>query len=175
MRSLLVAATVLCGCGKSTPVTPPATVVAEWDSSKASRVPLRSAKIGARTSKDFKVTIDKQAPLVLSVHTEVAPVTFEEAGANVEQTSPVLIRVKVESNSAWDVSGKCTDGPNYGWGPVDATGKMTSPKGMLQDCTIHYQRQSGILFKSSWQLGRTITISGEGTAKAFPADDVTIE
>ncbi len=163
------------GCGPNNPVTPAGTRLFEWDVSKASRTTFRAATIGARTVKDYKITLDKQAPFVLDLHVEVAPVEFEEGGSKVSQIAPVAIRGKVNANDAWDLSGKCQDGPNYKMGTVDATGKMTTPPGMLQDCNVRFHRSSGVLFKSTYQLGTTLIVSGDGTVTAFPEHDAKIE
>ncbi|MGZ3477134.1 MAG: hypothetical protein ACXWUG_26460 [Polyangiales bacterium] len=170
-----VMACVLAGCAPAKPVTPAGTVLFEWDASRATRAAFRGATIGARTTKDFTVTLDEKAPFVVSLHVEVAPVEFEESGKKITQTAPVSMRATVKSNDAWQLSGKCAEGPNYKMGPVTPSGVMIAPPGMLQDCSISFHRESGVLFKSSWQLGRSLIVSGDGTVKAFPTDGVKIE
>jgi hypothetical protein len=172
---VLLVTLLLNGCGPSNPVTPAGTTLFEWDRSKSVRAGVRDGKLGTKTSKDYKITFDKKAPFVVSLHVEVAPIEFDEGGETVKQTTPVQIRATVHANDAWDLSGRCLEGPHYLMGPIDASGKMVSPMGMLQDCSIRFHRTSGVVFKSTYQLGRTLNISGNGTVTAFPADDVTIE
>src|SRR4051812_16798864 len=103
------------GCEKSTPVTPPGTVLFDWDQPKATRAEFAKATVGARTAKDYTVTVSPQdaPPFKLALHVETAPVDFSEGSKPVHQVSPVALKVTVKDNTGWELSGKCHDGPNY--------------------------------------------------------------
>ncbi len=176
MRTHLLFAFVLLGCGKSNPVTPEKTTLVEWDTSKSTRADFRAATIGARTSKDVKVTVKSgDAPFVVDVHVETAPVDYSEGSHNVHQIAPVAIRATVKSNPSWELSGSCSDGPNYQMPSVGSDGGLVTPQGMIESCTIKYHRVSGLVFKSEWSLLTTLEIRGDGKVELFPAEDGTIE
>lgn len=180
MIRTLAAAALACsalGCGQSNAVTPAGTVLAEWDSTKASRAPFAKATIGARTSKDVKVRAAPKdtPPFELVVHVETASVDFVEDGKDVHQQAPVAIKIAVKDNTGWELSGKCLDGPNYKMPSVGPGGELVTPLGMSQDCQISQHRRAGLIFKSEWHVGFSLIFHGDGTIKAFPAQDVTIE
>jgi hypothetical protein len=54
-------------------------------------------------------------------------------------------------------------------------GTLVTPMGMSQECPIKENRESGVIFNSSWQIGFSIIAEGDGTLKAFPDTDVKIE
>ena len=56
---LALSSAVLLGCAPGNPVTPAGTSLFEWDPSKATRATFKAATIGARTSKDHKVTLGR--------------------------------------------------------------------------------------------------------------------
>jgi hypothetical protein len=171
--ALLALVALVSSCKPANAVTPKGTVVFDWDLTRAGRATVRTAKIGPKTTKDFKVTIveDDSPPLELDVHIEFAPIEFEEAGSMVSQVSPVAIHGTIANNGGWDIprSGcDVTSGPNYQMGSIGADGKMKSPPGMIQDCNIRYHRVGGVLRQSSWQLGVTLVVNGDGNVKLFP-------
>lgn len=175
---------VFCGCKPATPVTPPGTVLFDWDLAKAGRATVRGAKIGPKTPKDFVVHVlapdsDPGGPtLDVALHVEVAPIDFEEGGKPVHQLAPVSIRATVKNNDAWDSSRSHCDeksGPNYLMGPTNPDGSMSAPPGMVQDCIISYHRNGGFLRHSSWDLGMTVNVNGDGTVKPFPKETAKIE
>jgi hypothetical protein len=170
---LLLGATA---CGSSTPVTAKDTVLFEWELAKASRADVRSATIGAHTTKDFKVRIVKgEAPFTLLVHLETADIDYEEGGRKVSQRAPIALRAVVAFNDAWDLGGSCEDGPNYQMPSAGPDGGLVTPRGMLQGCRVKYHRRAGTIFTSEWSLGTTLEAHGDGTLSAFPAEDAVIE
>ena len=163
-------------CVDRLPVTPPSTTLFEWDLTKATRAPIRAATIGARKVLDKKLTVnDGGAPFVVDVHIENAEVDFEEAGKKVHQVAPVLLRAKVSSNDKWQLSGKCSDGPNYKMPSVGPGGEFVTPLGMVEDCTIRYHRNDGLLFKSTYELGVMLQIYADGTISLPPGDRFKLE
>ncbi len=168
---------VLFACNSThNPVTANGTVIVDWDTSKATRAGFAKATIGPRTAKDFVVEVTQKdtPPFELDLHVDVAPIDFEEGGKTVHQTAAVAVKATVKENTGWDLSGKCDDGPNYQMGPVDDAGAMHSPAAMIQDCPISEHRTAGAVLKSTWAIGFTLNIYGDGTVKAFPADGVKI-
>ncbi|MEO7112044.1 MAG: hypothetical protein ABI183_16495 [Polyangiaceae bacterium] len=158
------------------PVTPKGTVILDWNSTQATRKTFSTATIGAKTSKDFHVVVHPQAtpPFLLDLHVELAPVDFLEGEKPVHQTSAVAIKITTGDNLGWQLAAKCEDGPNYQMGGVDDAGVMLSPLGMVQDCTVTEHRIAGTLFKSSWDIGSTFVIYGDGRVTASPEDEVTV-
>lgn len=171
---------LLSACNPANPVTPTGTVVFDWDLSKAGRASVRTAKIGAKTGKDFKVHLVEKdgVALDLAVHVDFAPIEFEEAASKVSQLAPVAIRGTIARNDGWDVvkSGCDTEsGPNYLMGTIGADGKMDAPLGMIQDCRVSYRRVGGFLRQSSWHLGVTVIVNGNGKVDVFPPNNGTVE
>jgi hypothetical protein len=163
-------------CGGSTPVTPSGTVLFEWELSKASRLDVRKAAVGTRVVRDFKVTFTQgEAPFVVDVRVEAAPIDYDEEGAKVHQESPVAIKASVKDNPAWELSGSCQDGPHYQMPAAAPDGGLVTPMGMIQSCMVKYHRKAGTIFTSEWDLGTTLSAYGDGSLEAFPADDAKIE
>jgi hypothetical protein len=158
-------------------VTASGTLLVEWDSSKATRTDFAKATVGARTPKDYTVTVSHKdaPPFKLAVHLETAPVDYTEGGKPVHQLAPVAIKVTVKDNTGWDLSAECHEGPNYQMPSVGPDGGLVTPLGMLQDCLVREHREAGILPHRSWAVGFTLNAHGDGTIKAFPAADVKIE
>ncbi|CAN5812754.1 hypothetical protein BH09MYX1_BH09MYX1_35360 [soil metagenome] len=158
-------------------MTAPGTVLVEWDSSKSTRAEVTTATVGAHSSKDYTLTVsNKDAPsFKLGVHVETAPLDYKEGGSDIHQTSPVSIKVTLKENTGWDLSAKCGDGPNYQMPSIGADGGFVTPLGMIQSCNVVERRQAGVVFTSSWDIGFTINVLGDGTIRAFPPDDVKIE
>jgi hypothetical protein len=176
MRALCLVLLAL-GCGKSNPVTPPGTVLAEWDASQSSRPDFATATIGPRAAKDFTVTLSPKStpPFKLVAHVETATVDYSEGGAAVHQQAPVAIKIVVMENTGWELSGKCLDGPHYQMPSVGPDGGLVTPLGMIQDCRITHRRRAGLIFTSEWQLGFTLSVHGDGTVAAFPPQDARVE
>jgi len=171
---------LLSACKPANPVTPTGTVVFDWELAKAGRASVRTAKIGAKTGKDFKVHVVEKdgVALDLAVHVDFAPIEFEENGSTVSQLAPVAIRGTISRNDGWDVvkSGCDTEsGPNYLMGRIGADGKMISPPGMVQDCRVRYHRVGGLFRQSSWQLAVTVNVNGSGKVDVFPPNNGTVE
>jgi hypothetical protein len=168
---------LLASCGKSNPVTPPGTVLVDWDASKATRAEFAKATIGARAAKDYTFTVSPKdtPPYTLTVHVELADVDYVEAGNPVHQRAPVAIKATIKSNTGWELSGACGDGPNYKMPSIAPDGGFLTPMGMMQECTIREHRLAGMIFTSSWDIGFTIIANGDGEIKGFPDTDVRIE
>ena len=168
---------LLLGCGKSNPVTANGTVLFEWDTTKSTRFPAATVVGAPRTSKDYTVTVSEPdtPPFALTLHVEIAPVDFTEAGQPVHQVSPVALEATVKSNTGWKLSGKCSDGPNYKMPSIGPDGGTVTAQGMIQDCTVKHDRMAGMIFQSSWQLGFTLNVIGDGKVEAFPDTHVKIE
>jgi hypothetical protein len=167
-RALWMLPVVLLACNATqNPVTSNGTSLFEWDYTKATRTGFAKATVGARTPKDFVVDVKPKdtPPFQLDVHVDFAPVDFEEGGKVVHHTAPVAIKASVKDNTGWKLTGSCQEGPNY---------QMDASLAMLQDCNIGEHRIAGTVLKSSWDIGFTLDIYGDGTIKPFPADDVTI-
>lgn len=175
-RIVLVVGGLLLGCGPSNPITPPGTVLAEWDSTKSTRPEFAKATIGPRTSKDVKVTATRKdtPPIELAVHVETAPVDYVENGKPIHQEAPVAIKIAIKDNTGWELSGKCLDGPHYQMPRAGAAGELITPLGMVQDCAIKEHRRAGVIFKSLWSVGFSLNFYGDGTIKPFPEEGVTI-
>jgi hypothetical protein len=158
------------------PVTPGGTVILDWNATQATRKTFSAATIGAKTAKDFNVVVHPQAapPFRFDLHVDVAPVDFVESGKPVHQTSAVAITITTGDNGGWELAGKCEDGPNYQMGGVDDAGVMQSPLGMVQECIVTEHRIAGTLFKSTWDIGSTFVIYGDGRVTASPDDEVTV-
>ncbi len=115
-------------------------------------------------------------PFKLAVHVEAAPIDYTEGGAALHQITPVWIKVTVKDNAAWELSGKCVDGPNYKMPSIGPDGGLITPLGMIEECQISERYlHSGILTTSSWAVGFSINVHGDGTLKTFPADDIKVE
>lgn len=157
------------------PVTSAGTVLLEWDNTLATRADFAKATVGARTTKDFIVNVTPKdtPPIALDLHVEFAPVDFEQGGKMRHHTAAVAIKVTVKDNTGWELSGKCDD-PNYQFGPFDDGGAMQAPSAMIQDCSISEHRIAGTVLKSSWAIGFTLNLYGDGTVKSFPDTDVEI-
>lgn len=179
MRALLIAAVLALAACNSTknPITPKGTVLLDWDHTKATRAAFAKATIGSKSTKDFIVTIRPKGsiPFALDLHVVLARVELVEGGVTVHHTAPVEIKATVDSNTGWELGGKCLDGPNYQMGPVDDAGAMVSPEAMVQDCSLSYHRIEGTIFESSYELGSDLNVYGNGTVEAFPADGVDIK
>jgi hypothetical protein len=174
-RALVLA--LVAGCNSThNPVTAAGTTLFSWDHTKSSRVGVSKATVGARTAKDYVVTSthENAPPHSIDLHVEVAPLDFDEAGHTVHQTSPVTIEAKVKDNTGWDLSGSCEQGPNYQMPFAGADGGLETPLGMREDCRVSEHRQAGTVFTSSWAVGYTLEIYGDGKIKPFPADGVTV-
>lgn len=173
MRPIVVFALALAACNSTkNPVTKSGTTLFEWDYTKASRAPFAAATVGTRTSKDFLVDVHVKdtPPFSVLVHADFAPVDFVEDGKPRHHTAPVAIKATVKDNDGWDLSGKCDEGPSYPMA-VDDAGALTAPLAMVQDCLISHHRKTSM---SSWELGFTLNVYGDGTMKPFPPEDVTI-
>jgi hypothetical protein len=110
------------------------------------------------------------------VKIDFAPIEFEEGGDLVKQLAPVKVYGTIAGNEGWDVvkSGCDTEsGPNYLMGAM-VDGKMIAPQGMIEDCRFSYHRVGGFLRKSSWQLGATLVVNGDGTVRLFPPNKGTV-
>lgn len=173
---LTLAATLVACSTTHNPVTAPGTMVLDWDSSKAARAPVKTAVIGARTSKDYVIEVARNGapPLSYDLHLELAPIDFDEDGQRAHHTTAVVVKLKVKDNAAWEVSGKCDEGPDYQFGPVDAQGHMTAPPAMVQPCYIHEHHIGGRVFKDSWDVGTSLEIFGDGKVEASPREEVSV-
>jgi hypothetical protein len=175
MRTLLCSL-LLVGCVEKLPVTAPGTALFEWESTRASRVPVRTATIGARKSIDKRITVTEgDAPFVVDLHIESAEIDFEEDGKKVHQVSPVLLRAKVANNEHWQLTGKCEDGPHYQMPSVGAGNALVTPLGMVQSCSITHHRNAGMVLRSEYRLGVSLQIYADGKISALPPDRVKIE
>jgi hypothetical protein len=138
-RLLALCAIVLSSACKQTTTTPSGTDVLRWDKSKATRPSVPSAKeLGPRTSKDFEIIArpEIKGPLTLKLHVETGPLEILEDGKTYRHTSPLSVRVAVDTNADWTVTGKCHDGPHYQLGPLGAGGVVFSPEAMLLSCDL---------------------------------------
>jgi hypothetical protein len=158
------------------PVTPSGTVLVDWKSTDATRKTVATATVGAHTSKDYSVTVSYPGapPFALTAHVETAPVDYVEGTEKVHQLAPVRIAMTVASNSGWDLSGKCLDGPDYEMPSAGKDGGLVTPLGMVESCEITHHRQSGTIVTSTYQLAVTLEVVGDGTVSPFPADGVTV-
>jgi len=161
-------------CGKTNPVTPPGTVVVEWDHTKATRADFAKAKVGPHAAKDFKATVSHPdtPPYTVTVHVEEADVDYVEGGQPVHQHAPVVMKITVTDNGGWELSGNCMDGPNYEMPSVGPDGGLVTPMGMQQDCLVKEHRTTRM--GSSWDVGTHFIAKG-GKVGAFPGDDVKVE
>ena len=171
---LAVVAFAACNATKN-PVTSNGTTLVDWDYTKATRAGFAKATVGARTSKDFVVDSKPEGapPIQFDVHVELAPVDFEEGGETVHHTAPVAIKISVKDNTGWDLAGKCEEGPNYQFGPVDAKGRMETPAAMREDCDVSEHRHQGTVLERTWQIGFTLNLYGDGNVKPF-GENVTV-
>ncbi|NOU33015.1 MAG: hypothetical protein HOO96_34365 [Polyangiaceae bacterium] len=163
----LCTATVLCllACQKNTP-SPIGTQALAWERSQSSRPEIVSAtEVGTRKISDLKVraTPSAMGPIDLDIHLETARLTFVSGGEKVEHTSPASLKVKVATNADWTASGSCMDGPHFGMGPIDSTGKMKSPEAMILQCTVKLYYKS-----TSKDLNYGVFLEFSGDGKVLP-------
>lgn len=162
-RSSLLVIVSLAGCVDRLPVTAPGTMLFEWDLTKATRTSVRTATIGARKTYDKKVHVtEASSPFTVDLHIEAAEIDFEEDGKKVHHVAPVLLRAKLASNAKWEVSGKCGDGPHYKMPSVGAGGALMTPPEMVQECSLRYHLNDGLVFTSTYRLGTLLQIYGDG-------------
>jgi hypothetical protein len=138
--SLLLALALTTAC-KNKDATPPGTTILNWDQTKATRPTFVAAKAGTHAVKN--VTINWPTAIggvvVMSLRVETATVEFDEGKDHVTQTSPVAVSAKLIENGDWTASGKC-DGPDYQMPSVNGDGGLTTPMGMVLDCSINVQK-----------------------------------
>ena len=137
--ALTFAALALLSACKKNVTTPAGTEVLRWDKSMATRASVPGAReLGARESKDLEIVArpDLMGPATLKLHLETAPLEILESGQTFRHTSPLVVRVSVDANEDWTVSGECQDGPHYQFGPVDEKGSMKSPEAMVLHCDV---------------------------------------
>lgn len=178
MRWLAVALALTACDVHPNPVTAPGTVLFEWDHTKATQPGFAKARVGAKTSKDFVVTVayEDTPRFQIDLHVDFAPVDFEEHGEAVHHTAPIAIRATVKNNDAWDLSGKCFQGPSYQMRELDDAGVVRAPEAMMRRCQLSYHRKiGGLLSSRAWELAFTLRMHGDGTVTAFPDDRVMIE
>ena len=87
--------------------TAPGAVVVEWTARDATRRSFAAAEIGPATATSVVLRQSEPGmpPLALSAHVELADVYFVEDHAPVHQRAPVSIRVTVEDNGGWALTG----------------------------------------------------------------------
>lgn len=145
--------------------TAPGAVVVEWTARDATRRSFAAAEIGPATATSVVLRQSEPGmpPLALSAHVELADVDFVEDHAPVHQRAPVSIRVTVEDNGGWALTGRCSDGPNYQMPALAEDGTYVTPIGMVESCWIerHYRSYTG-----EWRLGVDLSVRGDGRIEA---------
>jgi hypothetical protein len=141
MRRLFILLLLVVDCTPKD-ATPVGTTVLDWDTSKASRATVTTAKVGARTKKDVTVkwTPIMGHPVTATLHVESAPIDFVETGKPVSQTSVVAVSMKLTTNDYWKATGKCS-GPDYQM-PSIVDGGFVTANGMVVQCSVNIE-QSG--------------------------------
>ncbi len=171
---LLFSLALLSACKRST-TTPAGTEVVRWDKSMGERASVPGAKeLGPRVNKEMKVLARPadRAPVTLKLHLETAPLEILEGGKSYRQTSPVLVRIAVETNEDWTITGKCRGGPDYQMGPMGTDG-MESPEAMIMFCDV------SLRYQSYWQdLSELVDLEIKGDASVVArlgSGTVTVE
>ena len=141
---------------KNKDATPTGTVLTDWNPSQATRASFTKAAIGARTKRDVRMKLEppnKGGPIEITLAIEYAPVDFEEDAKTVHHTSIVSLRAVVAKNEDWTATAKC-DGPDYQFGPVDETGKPTTPEAMVLRCNFILKNGPDFTYSQSlWMQG----------------------
>jgi hypothetical protein len=173
--TLLLASIALLPACKRSETTPAGTEVVRWDKSMGDRPSVPGAnELGPRAKKELRVLAHPsyRAPVTLKLHLETAPLEIFEGGKSYRQTSPVLVRIAVETNEDWTITGKCRGGPDYQMGPMGPDG-MQSPEAMIMSCDVSLRYQS---FRQDLSELVDLEIKGDGNVVAtLGGGTVTVE